>query len=373
MRLLVLVALLAQASAHAPEPGPRAAVAGLAGFQSVSRLDFGSGQNRLTALYVFPDRARWHFEDYAAHEGSEHLFLYRHGQRVHQLAGGPSQSIEGEERDALLLQMELRRAVMLWPDGFAWSAPENGTRTAPVSADSCCPAHSLGTLVATLADARPSRVEARDAQGRVLEALAIRAWQESNGRTWPRTLAMESEGGGFVETIESIETRVHYLELSFVPPDRRATPGANSPGPNILAQDLVPVTYAVRALPAGVAWEDALSQARAWLAEAAESAKASGAAVDPVPTFELSEEGRPLRCLVRLAVPREPAPSGYQTQPERPGLLLGLEDLEQLRPAVLTRLRQAVPPGAKPGAPYLRVHDRREHPLELVLPLVPVD
>lgn len=375
MRLAVLVALLAQEPAqapHAPEPGPRAAVAGLAGFQSVSRLDFGSGANRLTALYVFPDRARWHFEDYAG-EGAEHLFLYRHGERVHQLAGGPSQGLEGAERDALVLQLELRRAVMLWPDGFAWGAPENGMRSAPVPADSCCRTRVLGTLVATLADDRPVRVEARDVQGRPLEALAIRAWQESHGRTWPRTLVMEGEGGGFVETIESIETRVHYLELSFVPPDRRTPSGTNSPGPSILAQDLVPVTYAAHALPAGVSWEEALTRARTWIAEAAEDGKAGGRIVDPTPTFELSEEGRPVRCLVRLAVALVPAPAGYETQPERPGLLLGLGSLETLEPAMLARLRQAVPKGATPGVAYVRVHARPDLPVELVLPLVPAD
>lgn len=379
MRLAVLVALpalLARGSTqapHAPEPGPRAAVAGLAGFQSVSRLDFGSGANRLTALYVFPDRARWHFEDYAAREGSEHLFLYRHGERVHQLAGGPSQSLDGAERDALLLQMELRRAAMLWPDGFAWGAPENGTRSAPVPADSCCRTRLLGTLVATLADDRPVRVEARDVQGRPLEALAIRAWQESHGRTWPRTLVMEVEGGGFVETVESIETGVHYLDLSFVPPDRRASSGASATEPSLLAQDLVPTTYAAHGLPAGVSWEEALTRARAWMAAAGEAGKASGRAVDPTPTFELAEDGRPVRCLVRLSVALVPAPAGYQTQPERPGLLLALDSLEALEPAMLARLRQAVPKGATPGVAYLRVHDRPAFPVELVLPLEPAD
>lgn len=373
--MIAALALLAlqEGLSHGPEPGPRTAVAGLAGFQSVSRIDFGAAQNRLTATFVFPDRARWHFEDYAAAQQSGHQFLYRHGEAVHQLASGsPSQALEGAERDTVLLQMELRRAVMLWPDGFAWEAGD-GRRTARVHADSCCRERVLGTLVAVPVDGRPRRIEVRDDHDQPLEALEIREWQELHGRSWPRTLVMEAEGGGFVETVESIEPRIHYLELSFLPPDRRALPGKPASDSSILAQDLVAMTYQARALPEGLTWEQALAQARVWIAETGEALRTAGLSVDPIPTFELSSAGSPLHCLVRLGTAVQPAPKGFQTMAERPGLLLPLQKLAELDSATLARLREAVPKDAHASAPYVRVHARSNLPIEVVLPLVPTD
>jgi hypothetical protein len=364
---------------HTPEPGPRVALAGLAGFQSVSRLDFGGGAaNRLTAAYVFPDRARWHFEPYAAATEMPGFFLYRQGERVLQVSGGPSEPLDDAARDVALLQMELRRAVMLWPDGFAWSAEADGTadgtQSAPVFADSCCRARPLGRLHATLADGRVRRVEARDLAGQAVEALEIRAWQELAGRAWPRTLALAGEGGGFVETIESISTRVHFLELSFVPPDRRkplavAGGAGASAGTGVLAQDLVPTTFAKRALAPGLSLDGALEQAQRWLA----APVAEGAPpLDPTPTIELDEEGRPTAVLLRLKDALEPPPPGFESTPERPGLVLGLARLDELA-AGLARAQRAVPAGSAPGSAYVRVHARTELAVELVLPLGPRD
>jgi hypothetical protein len=370
---LALAALAFQTGAphapHGPEPGARAAVAGLAGFQSISCLDFGTGQNRLTAVFVFPDRARWHFENYSA-EQSEHLFLYRQGEAAFQFASGsPSQALEGETRALTLLQMELRRAVFLWPDGFAWRAGEGDTRSAPVQTDSCCAEGPLGTLVAELSDGRPRRIEARDARGQPIEALEVRAWQELDGRAWPRTLALEAGGSGFVETVETIETRLHYLESSFVPPDRRPVPAGDEGGPKVLAQDLVAMTYRARELPEGTTWEQALAQARLWIAESGAALKESGHTVDPVPTFELSSAGRPHSCLVRLTAAAHPAPPGFETLAERPGFLLPLQHLSELDARALARLQRAVPQGARASPAYVRIHARESLPIELVLPL----
>lgn len=365
---------LQQRPPHGPEPGPRRASAGLAGFQTVSRLDFGSAQNRLTAVFVFPDRARWHFEDYAAAPQSVRVLLYRQGEAVHQLASGtPSQALEAAERDVVLLQMELRRAVMLWPDGFEWEESDEGLRSAPVYADSCCRERQLGTLVAALADGRARRIEVRDADKAVVEALEIREWQQLQGRTWPRTLAMEAEGGGFVETIESIEPRVHYLELSFLPPDRRPLSASAARSSRILAQDLVAVTYRARDLPEGLSWEQALVQARAWIDDSAETLRAAGMAVDPVPTFEVSSAGRPVRCLVRVATAVQAPPEGFETVGERPGLLLPLQKLEELDSRTLEHLHECVPGEARMSTPYVRIHPRPNLPVELVLPLVPAE
>jgi hypothetical protein len=357
---------------HGPEPGPRRALAGIAGFQSVSRLDFGAQENRLTAVYVFPDRVRWHFESYAAVRRSEHEFFYRHGERVHRLSSGAhSRALEGPERDTVLAQMELRRAAMLWPDGFGWSIGADGHASALLQADSCCGELPLGTLVATLVEGRPARIEALDPEGRALETLEIRAWQDLGGRTWPRTLELRSEGGSLVETVEAVETRVHYLELSFLPPDRRPMPASRGATPGVLARDLVAMTYAPRRLPEEVNWEEAMDKAREWVAQAAKTLEPEGLTVDPVPTFELSPAGRPTTCLIRLSVPLLSPPEGFVTQPERAGLFLPLQRIDGLDSGAMERLLAALPEGAAAGTPYVRLHERAELPIELVLPLVP--
>ena len=98
-------------------------------------------------------------------------------------------------------------------------------------------------------------------------------------------MTVESGETSFVETIESIETHVHYLELSFVPPDLRPLAPPPEPGPTVMARDLVAMSYAVHVLPAGTDWEEALARARDWIAEAGTQRKLD---VDPIPTFELS-------------------------------------------------------------------------------------
>ncbi|HEX6882899.1 MAG TPA: hypothetical protein VF530_05930 [Planctomycetota bacterium] len=365
--LLALPALQAP-TPHGPEPGPRAAQAGLAGFQTVSRIDFGATSNRLTAAYSFPDRARWHFESYAARARSEHQYFYRLGETVRGFDGQPSRELPAAERDAVLRQMELRRAVLFWPDGFEWQASGEQERRAPLFLDSCCHEGALGTLVAELEQGRPRRVEVHDSLGAAQEALEIRSWQELGGRTWPLTLVMSGPQGTFTETVESIETRLHLLEVSFVPPDRRPVPAAGS-GPRILARDVIAMTYAAHDLPEGTSWDEALRLAAERHERAGVEAERLGLVLDPVPMFELGPDARPVRLLLRLDAPRTPPPAGHVTLPERPGLFLLLDGPAALQAQVLQHLLEAVPAGARPETPYARIHARKEARVEVVLPL----
>jgi len=368
-----LCLLLAQApQAHGPEPGPRTGIAGLAGFQCVSTIDYGTVRNRFTATYMFPDRARWHFDN---PEGKvrQHQFYYRHGEQLFAMESGASRRLADEQRDTVLRQMELRRAVMLWPDGFAWQAGDSGTRTAVVHADSCCFERPLGTLVAHLTDGRPSRVEVRDAQSKTCETLTVREWQETLGRSWPRVLEVEGEGVGFTETIESLETKIHYLDLFFLPPDQRAIPKGGASSSQVLSNDLVAISYVPRDLPTGATWDQAVATSRVWLQEAGESGKVRGWAFDPAPTIEVGPDGKPARVWLRLKEPASSPAEGLTTLNERPGLILALPALTEVGPATLGRLRAAVPPGSKAGIPYLRFHARPFLPVELVLPLEPAE
>jgi hypothetical protein len=370
---LVVTAAL-QGTGHGSELAPRTGIAGLGGFRSISRLDFGSSQNRLTAIYVFPDRTRWHFENYAAQGRSEHQFVYRLGELVTEFGSGqPSRELEEAGRDVVVLQMELRRAAMLWPDGFTWAALDGSTHTAAVYLDSCCDARPLGNLVATLADGRPRKIEARDLEGRVMETLEVQSWQEHAARTWPRTMTVHGASGRFTETIETLDTRIHYLDLAFRPPDRRGSPTAGWKPGEALPLDLIAMTYAPRDLASGTSWQAAREQARAWIAAASAELAAQGLEVDPVPTFEVGHDGLPRRCLVRLSAPAFPPPAGHETRHERLGVFIPLQAPTEVNASTLERLRRAVPVDAEPGTPYVRLHERPQLPVELVLPFEPKD
>jgi len=369
--LLVLLALPVQEPAgHDGAPGPRTPLAGMAAFRSTSKLDFGTAANRLTAVYVFPDRARWCFESYADDATGRQL-VYRFGAQVHQLASGAaSQAVTGPSRGVVLLQMELRRAAMLWPDGFDWSAENAGTRSAPVFEDSCCKRTRAGSLLASqLGEAGPGRIEAHALDGELVEWIEVRERQTTDGRRWPRVMQVGSLEGGFLETVESVETGVHFLDLAFVPSDQRSVARASEEGPDILASDLVPIAYRARDLPESVSWEDALGMARAWIAETAEELREQKIEVDPVPTFELSPTGRPVRSWVRLRQPRPPLPAGFVLMDERPGLLCSLADIRGVSSALLQRLARSAPTGTQAGIPYVRWHEDPEPRIEVVLPL----
>ena len=364
----LLLALAPQASAHeTPEPGARRPVAGLAGIHLVSRQDFAPGANRLTATYLFPDRARWSLEPYEGLALKREL-VFRHGETVHRLtSGSSSQCLEAADRDHVLLQMELRRAALLYPDGFDWRSGPDGTRSAEVHADSCCRKRALGTLRAQLEGERLTLV-ARDLADATKETLTVTSWQTLEGRRFPRELDVQGANGAFHETIESLTTRVHYLDLAFLPGDRRKVGQGTTLETRVVALDLVPMAYLERPLPAGTDWTTALAQAKALAAEV-QAGLAPGLALDPVPTFELDAEARPVRCLVRLARVADPAPEGFVVHGERLGLLRNLKGLASVSSRELATLAEARPAESEGGRPYVRVHAAER--VELVLPLVP--
>ena len=162
---------------------PLLPIAGLAGFDSVSTIVYVAAPDRphkLEASYVFPDRARWRLS-VGNEKGSERQIQYRFGQQAFLVLPGKSESTEwtGIDRSDVLRQMELRRALMLWPDGFAWKG--SGTER---SAD----LGSLGSLRARFAvppGARPVEIEDLDASGQRVDAFRSLTWRELDHRHWP--------------------------------------------------------------------------------------------------------------------------------------------------------------------------------------------
>ena len=381
---LGVLAALALAQGGDPEaPGPLSGIAGLGGFSTVSRIVFAQDPDhphRLETVYLFPDRARWQIAKIGGRP-AERQIVYRFGEHAYELAppGSPSKEFQDVDRDVTLLQMELRRAVTMWPDGFDWRERESDgnalgpVRVATVRRRSDGEGPAVGSLVARLdEEGWPARVDARRADGTLEESLAVVSRRLFRDRSWPAELILEKHGQ-FVwrETIEKVETRVFYVDPFFQPPDRRVHGGAVIAGGMVVhSLDLQGITYRARDLPAETTWADGLRLARAWIEEAALELAPLGLAVDPVPTLELSSEGRPLRSLVRLAERRNDPPEGWTTIDDRPGLALVLEGPSGPDSAAFALLRKALPRGSYPGRPYCRVVARDGAPVvQLYLPL----
>ena len=360
---------------EAVDAAPARGIAGLAGFRSRSSLRLSADPDHPHSLethYGFPDRARWRFA--AGDKLGERQRIYRFGTHLHQVLPNEegSRPVDAKERNAVLLQLELRRAALLFPDGFAWepfdSGPSQSASSAPVKLCVQCEERA-GSLSAELdVEGRATRITALHVDGEPVETLRIDSWQEREGRLWPRELVLEKDDAVvWHETLEEIDTRVFSLDAFFLPADvRRARGVVIADGLQIFPVDLKPVTLHARALPEGTSWTAARELARSWIAE-------SELDLDPVPTFEVADDGSATAVLLRLADAVEDPPADWTTLPERPGLGAVVSEMAGLNSKALALLQREAPAGAPLGRPYARILERpgQAPSAQLYLPLVP--
>jgi hypothetical protein len=166
----------------------------------------------------------------------------------------------------------------------------------------------------------------------------------------------------WTERVERVVTRVHSVDTFFQPADRRAGPKTTLvDGRVVHSLDLSPITYRAHALDEGaresqeIDWASHLARAADWIAKATRELEPHGLAVDPVPSFELSSDGRPTRCLVRLADARTTPPDGWTTRSDVPGVALVLDGIRELDAETVPFLRATAPAGERAGVAYCRV------------------
>jgi hypothetical protein len=302
-------------------------------------------------------------------------------------------------RDDLVRRMELRRALLLWPDGFAWE-PTVGTAVEPAAAGPTtgtelrhAPLGPLGRLEAELGDdGRPLRMRSRDAAGRLRETYTELAWsppsspagRAAGGRAVPAALALEVEGVTvWRETFTEVATRAEFLDLQFVPPDRPAfrpeLPTRRRVGLPRLEQQLPARTVRRAPLQGGPELPAALEQA-AELWRAAHAHPPAGHALAAEVELELSPAGAPQAVLLAL-VEGDPAaepPAGWTRAPAHAVRAAYLDTLppepRATLAAMLEELETGLPAGREAGAPRLGF-DPRATPgarrLRVVLPLDP--
>jgi len=311
---------------------PRRALAGLAGFQSQSRLTFESAPDRvheLSVICLFPGRARFAMTLEANGVGHR-ILLYRAGQRGFALEDGAaaSREVTGDEFAQWQLQTELRLALFLWPEGPSWTGTGQERRADLTG---------LGHFVAQLGpDGWPWSVSSFDGEGTEVERLTEVQWNRSGPRPFPSKFALLARGMRvWNEEVVSVETALDYIDLFFFPPDRRAsatsteappsTPSdsAASPRAPVPAVTLVPIDWRA-------AWElrvpfetplarmsDARERSRVEQARWRERGVETGAEA----ILELDRAGAAVACLLRaevLAPGGEGLPEGWTARGETP-------------------------------------------------------
>ncbi len=366
---LALLGGLLTAALVSPDPGRVADVQSRRpeGFQSVSLLEFPGAEELehvLEATYVLPDRARWCFG--LTGEPGRRRLRYRSEDRTFGVDESSARSVEyeGGERLAVLRQMELRRAVWLFPETLEWTGagPE---RRADLG--------ELGSLVARMdGSGRPVRVDSLDAEGELVESLDELTWREQRGRWWPASLSLRYRGELiWRERVGRIDTRVRLLDSFFLPPDRRAgRRGVDAARDQVLHLDLPPVVQRRLALKARN-WRDALAEAATRREEVARELAPRGLALSRALVLELSAAGEPTHALLRMSTRPEEPPPGWEVHPDRPALCRAVKGYRAVHPELVSALVRHRPPDAGSGSPYLRLSPDRpeEGRAQLVLPL----
>ncbi len=354
-------------------PAPVERVAGINGFHSRSTVVFVSAPERphvLDATYVFPERVRLWLGIEAAAETSRQL-QYRFGASAFEVPdrSAESRELEGAARDSLLRYIELRRAWMMWPDGFQWTndGPE---RTADLGA--------LGKLRARIASdggARPAELASLDPTGVVEHALKELTWREVNTRTWPASADVWHAGTlAWREKIESVDTQGVFVDAYFMPADRRTNAAPPKPSPDAIQVRELPEYCAMRVeFTKGIAWDVARSEEARIRREISAEVKSRGLELEGRVTIDVTPEGQPRACLIRLASIPTDVPPGFATTPARQGVAQLVTSFGEVTTERLTSIRAAAPPGKHADPAYVRfpVGDGPPTQVLIVVPLAP--
>lgn len=209
-------------------PGPREPIDGVHGFIATSRIDFEAlpdSPHRVSATYTFPDRARWHIEPANASTG-QRTVIYRSGPQAWGLTPGSGEAVRAHADDEarVLLQLELRRAAMIWPRGVEWRDGHTETQGVQVRIAEVETGGLLGARSET-SSSTPSSFYSELPGGGTFEELRDLEWTDGPLGLRPERWTLFS-GGAVVwtETIESMDTSVRYVDGHFLPPHLRELP-----------------------------------------------------------------------------------------------------------------------------------------------------
>lgn len=335
---------------------PRARIAGLQGFQSISTITFADPKARahtLDATFVFPSRARWTIAPAGGRAGERHV-VYRCGPAFFELPAQAnaarlvSDSGAGDAQwRSSLASVEARRALFLWPDGFEWRG-EGARREATLDGGE--------KLVAELGpDGRPTSLSVVAERTQLEQYRAIR-WRERAGRFWPDTFELALDGTLlWSESVATLETAVRVLDQFFLPAELR--PATADAGPRRATPVDVPLSHVLRVpLPKDTAWTEVEALWRAAFEPFAKPAE-GGWRLEGGSCVELGPKAEPAAILLRFKPGTGPAPKDVATLAEHGALAVGIPP----SPATpidlageLANLVRSAPANARPGAAFAR-------------------
>ena len=102
-----------------------------------------------------------------------------------------------------------------------------------------------------------------------------------------------------------------------------------------------------------------------------ERLRPSGLELEGRATIEVSADGQPRACLVRLATVPAESPQGFATIPARQGVAQLVGSFEELNAARLASVRAGVPPGRLAGPAYVRFPIDADPPPQVLI-IVPL-
>lgn len=285
----------------------------------------------------------------AGAEGAQaRLLRLRCEERIFALRLDSADSVElaGAQRDEALAQIELRRALLQF-ETYDWKGAEL-TRTAALGA--------LGSLRARYEraqDSRPCEIAFLDREGRVQDACREIRWDTSGPK--PVLAALElwhAEARVWKEKVRRVQPS-SFVHEAFLPRDQAE--GRPDAGSWNVVQTPSP-EYAARrfALPADANWESARKELERLRAEWAPKLAAAGFELENRGTLELDERLHPSFVVLRLSKVAETLPEGFERVSGRSAVGTPLDGFDRIQPGALRALREKVPAGAKPGAPYVR-------------------
>lgn len=357
-------------------PGPRQSIAGMKSIECSSTVVYAKlpgAPHRLQADYAFPDRARW-WLGVGTELSTRRRMLFRFGTACYALDPDTqfSRRLEGPEQQLTCIQLEMRRALLLWPAGFAWQ--RDGKQ-----ASAAIP--PLGTLGVVFADAQaktPISLSFTDSNGNPGDEYRAIAWRTEKDKAWPTRFELwHDKVLVWSETVDAIDTGTRFIDSFFVPPDTREKTAARPLEVGAVRPADLPENRSQRvALQPRTSWDAARAEQARLVTSRKADLESHGLKLEGPATFEVSEDLQPTAVVLRLAPCREPLdPALAKDWPltrERPGISTFVMGLPALTPPHLADLRAAVPRDAQCGQPYVRFDPA--HPdqhVMLLLPLAP--
>jgi hypothetical protein len=369
--ILSLAALcaLARAQDTAPdrglvEPPPRAAIAGLAGLATTSEVETPDAQGRsiqaeLSVWFVFPERARLQRTPRPSRPGQREL-TFRYGPQTWRVEPGHSDSrrLAGEEALAAELELELRRALWLWPDGFAWNT-QSAFPFAPVTAPAAKQDEPCFLTARLGADGRPAEMGVArgspDADARAGAHLRGITWREIEGRLFPATFEVHRGAElAWRERVTATYLAPGALDHFFLPPDlkRGALPLGDSAPRTIRLPERAERRVA---LSGGEDWAAALAAAQSLADLERERLAGSGLELAPGVLIELDRDARPRALRVELSTLPDALPPDWIRAPQQAAWDQRLARVGPIAADQLARLRAFLGPSERPDWAFVRV------------------